>query len=1755
MSSDTLIKNYTWNEISNSSYAMNDVGLDVYTDDYNWIINGDERYRFLRSELVSRYFPLLRPSDKDLLIDGLVKMINLMRIKLGFGGNNNKPDSLLWTQLVQNNLFDLRALLGLMLPFIDDKPNDENKKKLVSLRDLYLVKDSRGNYVYTNSQYNRCIRNNEHGEIVVYNRPYMREYFDHHLELLLMSIETISHKLYVNWVDVVPIAMNEYQNSALYKNTVDKIIGPENRKISSINLINNYIDPNPGLSYQDIYNTMSNQLFHQIKNHKWLIYDIIVGTTPVPYINYLEERINFDAIWNNLLWPQLLESQRNNFINAWRKFMTSSDISDNTVLHHFYFFFSKYHKNAKRLIQLGQLILTRDIALEADEEDDAEENVNITPETTRNAKAGLANVPTEEIYLFFSDQLSAFKVSWYYYLVKIRGQRYLDKNDTIYITPKNIYNYAKSMVHYSPARGKFIPLPKYWCSLRPGQINLIMYRMLDIAHPIHNNWDRTNWFNINKYIRRMYPGIGERQLVRTNFDIHKLIRNKLVDIIFQSLIYHGLLSNFVPNRNITDSTIVRSNAGDNSEKQNIYKRSKMKEIYFTGNVRKNYEQNAYYFVTGTSYGQLPPLRQKEYPNFEKKYFDFLSENQIWTFTYAMNWVSQINFFHHYTNTRIMYVTGATGVGKSTQVPKLLMYSQKMLDYNLFGKIVCTQPRIEPTVTNADTISKEMGVPIVGYNSNYKTDVFTSNYHIQFKHKEKQHTDPTSDSFLKIVTDGTLYEEIINYPFMTKSVPDTNAVDTNGKQIEWAKIFRASNIYDIIIVDEAHEHNANMDMILSLARDAVYVNNSLKLVIVSATMEDDEPIYRRYYRSVNDNRAYPPNAFIEHKQLDRANMDRRIHISPPGETTQYKIIDHYLPKNESDLINTKNFVEKGIQKTIEVINSTTAYDLLLFMTGQDDINRAVKEINANTPANVICFGYYGALTEEQKTFIRKIHLTLPGYTRYKEDTNLDEKDVTRRVPPGTYNRAVIVATNVAEASITLQNLRYVVDTGYAKVNTYDPLDGISKLLTLPISRSSSQQRRGRVGRVAPGEVFYLYSEEKVINNKTAYKIADENIMDMLVKLIKADPNDSPIITVDNDINNLNILHHIREKAETGGAYDPDNLVYELLKNPMPYLAMIQTQYLYSPDLTDITQYYTYYGKDTFTDLDVNNFTASLNTYLIENHDDYHYQETQIFTSKGYTGFDDTILEDLALSFYIIHPDENIITRNMYTGKMIAIKYNESVSSSYYYYLLNINNIYGSIETIDPNKINFSTFILPKYYLAMDDAKLQLLVMDIPTEYTNPIILYKNVRDPIIRRYIQIFFDGILHENRDDSITTVKSNFLANLDKISMLAPVDVMYNTNNLLWYAYAIPHGIENDVLALMVMINTVPDIGQWIGDIKSRRDIEKFFMAHINEKGDIYFLWKLWEQIKELIVQNNMYAYTEIDSTFETKFRGLKNMYLSGKTIPLEEFELLEKMYKSGKLSTIDEFYNYIRQTSIDFKSFIEKSNAADMLNIIAKSNKLNPTHLQTFIAAYLESLFEINRGKWLRQYEIDNKINEKSEDIDVFEWAKQHLSLPGIPTNREYILDEWDHILETYLRAFSINLIKSESGHYLRINKGARIDPNYWSKRLILEKTFLRNKMEYLIYHSEQSISEKVSVTYLTPVKIEWILELNPIYYYYFLFDTSSIIKKMAGTNDPDVLRAIQLVHENKHLFNLNALIAYVDQINNPIYSNIIRKQIYNL
>lgn len=1755
------IINYTWDDFLKSKYS--------------WIKIDDTYYNFIMNNLINNIFPNLIYEDKILLTTSLIKVINLINIKFNFYSGNEEK---LWKQLIENNLMDMYALLGLLLPYINDNEKGDNKKLLTNLSDLYLKKDASNKYLYTNSQYNRCIRQRQGHDIIIFERPFLKEYFIQNLELLLTSINSCSNKLYINWINILPIPINNYMNTNLFKSTEIKIKGN-----LDVNMINNYIDFIPGLSYQDIYNTVVNQLFYQIKNCKWLIYDIKINGKLIPYIIYLEKYFTLKYILNNYNWSQLNKQQQDIFTYEWKEFLNNKNLDANTVLDHVYFFFSKYHKNRLKLIKTGKLILNK----MPDEDENDEEDIIITPELTKDAINGMNNVPADEIYLFFKNQLSDMKKTWYYYMLMIQKNEYVISDNDINITAKNIYNYAKSMSHFM-YNNKFTPLPKYWTSLKPEWINILLYRINDIPNEDYNNWNnpKGNWFNINKYIRKFYPNIDKNNILEMNHRMHILIRQRLINIIFESLIYTGLLSEFVPHNEITDNQYIETSIGsDNDKEKTKFQYKKMQELIFNKEKRGVYENYCYYFLTYDTYGNLPILKSKDFDTYnnEKKYFDYLTQDQGWTFTYAMNWISQINFYHHYINTRITYITGSTGVGKSTQSPKLFMYCLKMLNFNINGKIVCTQPRIEPTVKVAMTIALEMGVPITEYNKEYDKEIASSNYYIQYKYSTDQHTS-NINSFLRIVTDGLLLEQIRNSPFLSRMLNDVN--DINRNKIEWMKTYLVGNIYDIVIVDEAHEHNTNMDMILTLMRDAAYVNNSLKLIIVTATLEDDEPIYRRYYRIINDNRSYPINALIEDQKLDRTNVDRRIHISPPGQTTRYIIIEHYPSKELASQINESNYVEYGINETLKVVNSTTDGDILLFMAGQSDIIKAMQIINQKTSPDIICFGFYGELSEEQRTFIINIDKNLKTYTRYKEDYNLDEKDIIRRVPEGTYKRAIIIATNIAEASITLRKLKYVIDTGYAKVNIYDPLESISKLITLPISYSSSIQRRGRVGRISSGEVFYLYERSKIINNKTTYKIADSDMKDIIIKLIKNISNDFPIITKQNDINDVHNLNKINEILSENNINDYS--IYSILKNPSPYLDIIIKQYMYLSNITYIDQYYTYYGKASIEeqpniqDMDKYSFLR----YITDNHDDYHYQEKLTFISRCYTGYDDFILRDHNLTFYIIHPDENVITRNLFTGQMIGLKCSQSVTPGYYYYLLITNNIIQQNMYINNycdtelfNKANHiiknNQFDLQKYNLALDDAKIQLLVIDIPTTKTNynNIMIFKNfniLQNSDVNRilsyqlqynkYIDSFYKHF-KEYAGYYYITIRSLFYFDLLEVQNVLSLDILRTTNNILWYVFSIPYNIQDDVLAIMYMIQNIPSINYLLAKNTFNKEyIKRYFSLYTNKWGDIYFLWTLWNNIKKILIDYNLFELTKINENLISSFRILKNKYLNNEKIPIEEYTIFKNLYESNRLNVSDEYYYYISLYNLDFKKILTIStditygNIYDLIEKIANLYKINSELLKEMIYQYFNALFIINKKEWMHTYELNNhlledeEINQKENIIDL---VKKKFNFPLLFNNNQKQNNGiWDIILETYLRAFSMNLLKNEGKYYLRLSKGVRINPKFWSDSIKIENTFLGNKMDFIIYHYDGFSNNEHNVIYLTSVKIEWILQLNPIYYYYFFFDTNNIIHLL--NDDIDVIRSKNIINNYKQYFNIIYLISYIDQLNNKYISEIIRDKI---
>ena len=293
----------------------------------------------------------------------------------------------------------------------------------------------------------------------------------------------------------------------------------------------------------------------------------------------------------------------------------------------------------------------------------------------------------------------------------------------------------------------------------------------------------------------------------------------------------------------------------------------------------------------------------------------------------------------------------------------------------------------------------------------------------------------------------------------------------------------------------------MDIILSIIKYSMLYNTSLRLFIISATLDDDEPIYRRFYKNIIDNLKYPllhPD-YININYL-RSYIDRRFHISPPGKETRFEIIENYEDTEPN------NFEEAriiGISKVLNILSNTTNGEILFFTYTSKECREICEEINSKTNFNTVALPFYKDI--------------LPKYKKYLEDlgtykNKIDiEKNIIVDVFTGntqlsenynktSYDRIIIVATNIAEASITIDNLKFVVDLGLQNTVSYDPYREINIVEVKPISESSRIQRRGRVGRKESGTVYYIYKLDSRLNNKIEYDICNKNLGDTINSLL-------------------------------------------------------------------------------------------------------------------------------------------------------------------------------------------------------------------------------------------------------------------------------------------------------------------------------------------------------------------------------------------------------------------------------------------------------------------------------------------------------------------------------------------------------------------------------------------------------------------------------------------------------------------------------
>ncbi len=1472
-------------------------------------------------------------------------------------------------QLKKNNNQDIKSILLLLLPYINDDKVDVYLK-LKDLNELILTQQLipsdyeqdrekllNTHFKYTNIGIGLIDKNNKiELKNDIYGKLIYRLLY-HNFIALNQTLSIINGKLYVNWLNIYPLTEENYKDSMIYKNT-------ENNLYTAIRNINddNIYDYN-GLYIGEFYNVFRNVYFEGIKNIKWFIFII----KDKYLINYLNDLFNFDLLFEFNSFDDLPIKDKDIFTNTLKNHYNKTyELLWKNV---FLFFINNYSLRNIALADSGIDEITINKFSLANKN-----KITFSSITDDDLILCLNQIEPKYIWNYLKESLILFQLTIYStYLIKDNKITSFLKFPNTELNLKNVYNIAKSLSHFSI--DNWTLLPTKYSSLNIDQIDQFWDKFKDPKNNYSNWIDLTNNLALEKGQKIdlfEYDNIMQKKLD----DFNKI----KTELIWNYLIKNGILSEFQTNFKINDSREYGQN------------RIKTIHSFFKDKDKIKKYENAYYYLTNKKYKDHKFRLDKETTKETSLLKNLENSDFKWYTFFAMDWISQIGFYHHYLNHRVLYITGATGQGKSTQVPKLFMYSLKMLDYKMNGKVICTQPRIGPTNSNANRISEELGVPIEQYSYSLKDKVKDDNYYVQLSHSSDKHNKKSCNHLtLKLLTDGTLLEEIIKNPFLKEEIP-TNI--NNKKDVKYSN----TNKYDIIIIDEAHEHNTNMDLILTLARHSCFINNDLKLVIMSATMDDDEPNFRSYYNIINDNLVYPLRnkipIYFSNLQgeflYDSIYLDRRFHIAPPGIATQYNITEYYEPNGETNRI-VKNILESSI-----------AGDILIFENGTNEITKRIESLNAVIPNNVIALPYYSKLNNKYKVFIemdlekniKGLKINKNNVKNYWGEKYIESNDV----PENTYNRCIIVATNVAEASLTLPNLKYVIDNGYSKVNSYNYVEDLSNLIAEEISDASRKQRKGRVGRVSSGTIYYLYEKGAREKNKPKYKITQENFGYNLIKLLET----KTTFTKSNEL----LQTHL---------YDPN--IYNTFDKILS-INNIENSIFYKKNIYNII-------KNQYT------YNGSYDQYW--NYDYYDHMSTNKleYMYKNESGFNLNLLVDKFGLFYIIHPFEHLLKRNI-KGEIISYKLDDNSNDIiknklsdkiFTNMLLNLNNKYllvdfklASLSFININDINFSDYAKTEFVTFINDLDQYLDWKE------------KSIEDIIIMLTSKAYgsFNEVL-----EILTFIKTinNKMNN---------IFIKFNINNYNYQDIEIEY-IYNLISDFKKSFNYFK-----VFEIKNYKNLENKY------KNDAV-----------LIVNDFLVDYEK------NKLDCPKNKY------SVNLWNKLSSSYHNGTLKSKEGFMKFVKYMPSLNDEIYNFRNYINEIKLWANNRNINYEIIMEFLENYTKILLDVLTIK----KDFDPEINE----LDPLE--KMELESTSFKKSLTYN-NNLEHIIRPFLHGnpYNIALKLNTNGSYKTIPPVNVINSSK------------PNNTKLLLYYNKEPSEDtdyKYNINITNKIEIEWLFNAAPFYY----------------------------------------------------------------
>lgn len=378
--------------------------------------------------------------------------------------------------------------------------------------------------------------------------------------------------------------------------------------------------------------------------------------------------------------------------------------------------------------------------------------------------------------------------------------------------------------------------------------------------------------------------------------------------------------------------------------------------------------------------------------------------------------------------QVVIVSGETGSGKTTQLPKICL----QLGRGIRGMIGHTQPRRLAARTVADRIADELGTKVgkrpgdvVGYQVRFTDEV-----------------GPTT--LVKLMTDGILLAEVQNDPNLDK--------------------------YDTIIIDEAHERSLNIDFLIGYLTRLLPKRPDLKVIITSATIDSDR-FADHFAKALGkpvpvvevSGRTFPVE--IRYRPLEQSDPPSNTEATDDAPVSVKGLVledaDAPLALLGYGMGEDIDYLT-GICEAVEELIDEGPGDILVFLPGERDIRDATHALSDSLGPRYV---HAGDATDKSPANGVEV---LPLYSR------LSAPEQQRIFKPHP-RRRVVLATNVAETSLTVPGIRYVVDPGLARISRYSNRTKVQRLPIEPVSQASANQRSGRCGRVSDGVAIRLYSQ--------------------------------------------------------------------------------------------------------------------------------------------------------------------------------------------------------------------------------------------------------------------------------------------------------------------------------------------------------------------------------------------------------------------------------------------------------------------------------------------------------------------------------------------------------------------------------------------------------------------------------------------------------------------------------------------------------